>query len=152
MATKRGNVPAQSWSGKSAVFLWRALWRPTAPASRTKSRRMAEESRTSVNLAARFQPIKSMVDYNIIATFVLPIAYCSIGSDMEGKLSVVNLRTDSVKYLMTFGKDIYIQMYVYVLAFGLPSLLSSKNNYNDWFEFLLCTSQNENSICIFYSV
>ena len=27
-------------------FLWRALWRPTAPASRTKSRRTAEESRT----------------------------------------------------------------------------------------------------------
>jgi hypothetical protein len=26
--------------------LWRALWRPTAPASRTKSRRTAEESRT----------------------------------------------------------------------------------------------------------
>jgi hypothetical protein len=26
---------------------WRALWRPTAPASRTKSRRTAEESRTS---------------------------------------------------------------------------------------------------------
>jgi hypothetical protein len=28
--------------------LWRALWRPTAPASRTKSRRMAEECRTRV--------------------------------------------------------------------------------------------------------
>jgi hypothetical protein len=27
--------------------LWRALWRPTAPASRIKSRRTAEESRTS---------------------------------------------------------------------------------------------------------
>jgi len=26
--------------------LWRALWRPTAPASRTKSRRTAGESRT----------------------------------------------------------------------------------------------------------
>ena len=30
------------------IFLWRALWRPTAPASRTKSRQTAEESRTSV--------------------------------------------------------------------------------------------------------
>jgi len=29
-------------------FLWRALWRPTAPASRTQSRRTAEESRTSL--------------------------------------------------------------------------------------------------------
>ena len=29
--------------------LWRALWRTTAPASRTKSRRTADESRTSSN-------------------------------------------------------------------------------------------------------
>ena len=32
--------------------LWRALRRPTAPASRTKSRRMAEESRTTIVLSA----------------------------------------------------------------------------------------------------
>ena len=29
--------------------LWRALCRPTAPASRTKRRRMAEESRTTIS-------------------------------------------------------------------------------------------------------
>jgi hypothetical protein len=33
--------------------LWRAFWRPTAPASRTKSRRTAEESRTSNCVATK---------------------------------------------------------------------------------------------------
>jgi len=32
------------------ISLWRALWRPTTPASQTKSRRTAEESRTNLDL------------------------------------------------------------------------------------------------------
>jgi len=46
IATKCGNVPTRVGAANPLFSLWRALWRPTAPASRTKSRRTAEESRT----------------------------------------------------------------------------------------------------------
>ena len=39
----------ETWKCADPEFsLWRVLWRPTAPASRTKSRRTAEESRTTI--------------------------------------------------------------------------------------------------------
>ena len=44
--------------------LWRALWRPTAPASRPKSRRTAEESRT--NLEGETICYKELFDKGVI--------------------------------------------------------------------------------------
>ena len=44
-ATKRGNVPTHSWRANPLLSVCRALRRPTATASRKKSRQTAEESR-----------------------------------------------------------------------------------------------------------
>ena len=38
------------WAANLLFSLWRVLWRPTAPASWTKSHRTADESRTSLAL------------------------------------------------------------------------------------------------------
>ena len=38
--------------------LWRALWRPTAPACRTKSRRTAEESRTTYDGSRKVENLR----------------------------------------------------------------------------------------------
>ena len=57
----------------------------------------------SILLITLCEPIKSMVDYNIIATSIVQL---DVTWSENCQLYIVNLRTDSVKYLMTFGKDI----------------------------------------------
>ena len=70
------------------LSLWRALWRPMAPASRTKSRRTTEESRTTPCHVFYFTFFSAKYFYVVNLLFLPPVTFANLALTMPHNWTV----------------------------------------------------------------
>ena len=84
--------------------LWRALWRPTAPACRTKSRRTAEESRTTYDGSRKVENLRrenaAAIELKIVGNFSLYFNFKEIFKNLICYLDFLLKKTKKMKTLV----------------------------------------------------
>ena len=116
-------MQTQSWSGKSAVILMESALTSHTPASRTKSRRTAEESRTNLDLVrdssvVRRHYILLLEPSNVRAQYIRKTAICF--SNSGSAHFHVSWLSDFIFYQNPLYKSLH-QSFFYSFITILPS-------------------------------